>query len=78
MPYNTLGGFKNSNQFDYTGVVKGKISAGSGVYLVNVWVSRFDRNIPSDMKNMNSVIYPAFIAFEISKVRLPRQQNGPM
>ena len=78
MPYNTLGGFKNSNQFDYTGVVKGKISAGSGVYIDNVWVSRFDRNIPSDMKNMNSEIYPAFIDFEISKVRLPRQQNGPM
>ena len=78
MPYNTLGGFKNSQQFDYTGSIKGKVSASSGVYIDNVWVSRFDRNIPSDMKNMNSEVYPAFIDFELSKVRLPRQQNGPM
>ena len=78
MPYNTLGGFKNSQQFDYTGSIKGKVSASSGVYIDNVWVSRFNRNIPSDMKNMNSEVYPAFIDFELSKVRLPRQQNGPM
>ena len=78
MPYNTLGGFKNSQQFDYTGSIKGKVSASSGVYIDNVWVSRFDRNIPSDMKKMHSEVYPAFIDFELSKVRLPRQQNGPM
>ena len=78
MPYNTLGGFKNSNQFNYTGTINNKILASSGVYIDNVWVSRFDRNIPTDMKNMNSEIYPAFIDFELSMVRVPRQQNGPM
>ena len=78
MPFNSLGGYKKSKQFNYTGVTAGKVPRGSGVHIDNVWVSRFDRNIPNDMKNMNSEIYPAFIDFELSRVRLPRQSSGPV
>lgn len=78
MPFNSLGGYKKSKQFNYTGVTVGKVPKGSGIYIDNVWVSRFDRNIPKDMKNMNSEIYPAFIDFELSRVRMPRQSSGPI
>ena len=56
MPFNSLGGYKKSKQFNYTGVTVGKVPKGSGIYIDNVFVSRFDRNIPKDMKNMNSEI----------------------
>ena len=73
MPFNSLGGFKNSVQYNYTGVILGKTSENQYVFIENVTVSKFSRDINLKIDNLNPDIFNGVIDFEISKPRYPRK-----
>lgn len=75
MPFNSLGGFKNAKQYNYTGIITGKVSENQYVFIEDVRVSKFSREINLKIDNLNPDIFNGVIDFEISKPRYPRRAH---
>jgi hypothetical protein len=64
MPYNNFGGLK-SGSYHYDNLVNGKILAGSGAFIKNVYCNKLNRSI----ENINDDAYLALIYFELSAIK---------
>ena len=73
MPFNSLGGFKNGVKYNYTGALVGKTSENQYVFIENVSISKFNREINLKVDNLNPNIFNGVIDFEISKPRYARR-----
>lgn len=70
MPFNVFGGFKTGN-FNYTGAVAGK-SPSEKAYICRSFVSKFERNLYSKVKELNPAVYFGIVDIEVEKPRYPR------
>ena len=72
MPFDTLGGFKNDKNYNYTGLITGKTFENQYVFIENVTVSKFNREVNLKIDNLNPDIFNGVIDFEVSKPRYAR------
>jgi hypothetical protein len=72
MPYNALGGYKNAKNYNYTGIITGKISEDKYVFIQDISISKFNRDVNFRINNLNPGVFNGVIDFEISKPRYPR------
>tara|TARA_A100001201_G_C4061027_1_gene192694 strand:+ start:209 stop:1138 length:930 start_codon:yes stop_codon:yes gene_type:complete len=73
MPYNSLGSFKSGNNYSYTGLIKGKSDEDQYVFIDEVNIAKFSRDVNLKVENMNPDVFNGVIDFEISKPRYPRK-----
>jgi hypothetical protein len=71
MPFNALGSLK-SGVFNYNSAVSGKIESDNAVFISRVTVTKFERNLYSQMKSMNPGVYFGIVDMEVEKPRYPR------
>jgi hypothetical protein len=72
MPYNQLGSL-NNGYFNYNTLISNKHADGDYVYIDNVYVSKIDNRFINSYNKLNPNVFAAFIDFELSKNRYPRQ-----
>ena len=73
MPFNALGAYKNNEAYSYTGTTKGKSSSDQYVFIDQVNVAKFSRDVNLKIDNMNPDVFNGVIDFELSKPRWPRK-----
>jgi hypothetical protein len=73
MPFNSLGSYKNNDKYSYTGLITGKKSEDQFVFIDEVNIAKFSRNVNLKIENMNPDVFNGVIDFEISKPRYPRR-----
>ena len=71
MPFNSLGGYRDGVQYNYTGTANTKDNSQQ-LFLEDVNVSRFDRVLENEVRKFNPNVYSTIIDFEINKIRFPR------
>ena len=71
MPFNSLGGYRDNVQYNYTGISSTK-NGSQQLFLEDVNVSRFDRVLENEVRKFNPNVYSTIIDFEINKIRFPR------
>lgn len=72
MPYNQLGSVSNGS-FNYNTLTQNKLVDGDFLYIDNVYVSKIDNRFINSYNKLNPNVFTAFIDFELSKNRYPRQ-----
>jgi hypothetical protein len=74
MPFNSLGSISTQDKcFDYTEYIQDKIADSDYVYVNDVTVSKTDTRLLNATNSLNRNVYSAFVDFEVSKNRYPRQ-----
>ena len=71
MPFNSLGGYRDNVQYNYTGTANTK-NDSQQMFLEDVNVSRFDRTLENEVRKFNPNVYSTIIDFEVNKIRFPR------
>lgn len=72
MPFNVLGGYVSKN-YNYTGIVAGKIESGNYSYVNSVSVSSsIQRAYNQQLKSLNPEAFFAIVDFELNTLRYPR------
>tara|TARA_Y100000034_G_scaffold133111_1_gene197744 strand:- start:72 stop:938 length:867 start_codon:yes stop_codon:yes gene_type:complete len=71
MPFNSLGGYRDNVQYNYTGISSTK-NGSQQLFLEDVNVSRFDKVLENEVRKFNPNVYSTIIDFEINKIRFPR------
>ena len=71
MPFNSLGGYRDNVQYNYTGTANAKHDSQQ-MFLEDVNVSRFDRTLENEVRKFNPNVYSTIIDFEVNKIRFPR------
>lgn len=72
MPFNSLGSC-TGHCFNYNELVQNKIVDSDYFYIDNVSVSKVDSRLTNSYNKLNPNVFTAFIDFELSKNRYPRQ-----
>ena len=72
MPYNQLGSVQ-AGHFNYNILTQNKLMDGDYLYIDNVYVSKIDNRFINSYNKLNPNVFTAFIDFELSKNRYPRQ-----
>lgn len=72
MPFNALGSCE-CGHFNYNSLISGKRSDGDYLYIDNVYISKIDNRLTNNYNKLNPNVFTAFIDFELSKNRYPRQ-----
>ena len=71
MPFNSLGGLK-SGVYNYTGMTNGKAANGQGIYISNVFVSRFNHSAFSqELKKINPDVFVGLVDLDLEFIRNP-------
>ena len=61
------------NNYSYTGLIKGKSDEDQYVFIDEVNIAKFSRDVNLKVENMNPDVFNGVIDFEISKPRYPRK-----
>jgi hypothetical protein len=75
MPFNALGAFKNNVNYSYINLVTGKQSDDKFIFIDEVNVAKFSRDVNLKIENMNPDVFNGVIDFELSKPRWPRKST---
>ena len=68
-PFNTFGGLKNGNAYNYDNLPS---ISSENVYIKEVDMMKFDVGYMSNMTNANPDVFSAMIDFELNSFRYPR------
>jgi len=71
MPFNSFGGYKDGDQFNFTDDTSSKGSTNS-CFIEEVFVSNLERGVQSRIRDLNPDIFTNIIDFELTKFRFPR------
>ena len=71
MPFNSFGGYKDGDQFNFTDDTSSKGSTNS-CFIEEVFVSNLERGVQSRIRDLNPDIFTNIIDFELTKFRYPR------
>lgn len=71
-PFDNYGGYKSGVIYNYTGVAATKSPTTDTIFINNTTAGRFNRTIISELKQINQVIYPGIVEFDLVKMRRPR------
>jgi len=74
MPFNSLGSVNTSNNnFNYINYTANKANTDDYLYINEVNVTKTDTRLLNATNSLNRNVYSAFVDFEVSKNRYPRQ-----
>ncbi len=71
MPFNSFGGYKDGDQYNFSTSTATKGSADS-CFIEDVFVSNLERGVQSRIRDLNPDIFTNIIDFELTKFRYPR------
>lgn len=71
MPFNSFGGYKDGDQFNFKDDTSSKGSTNS-CFIEEVFVSNLERGVQSRIRDLNPDIFTNIIDFELTKFRYPR------
>jgi len=71
MPFNSFGGYKDGDQFNFKDDTSSKGSTNS-CFIEEVFVSNLERGVQSRIRDLNPDIFTNIIDFELTKFRFPR------
>lgn len=74
MPFNSLGGFKNSIPYNYTGLTSQKALNNQYALITHAFVSKFQvrNSLLTEIKDLNANIYFSIVDLDIEMARYPR------
>ena len=71
MPFNSFGGYKDGDQYNFSTSTASKGSQNS-CFIEEVFVSNLERGVQSRIRDLNPDIFTNIIDFELTKFRYPR------
>ena len=71
IPFNSFGGYKDGDQFNFKDDTSSKGSTNS-CFIEEVFVSNLERGVQSRIRDLNPDIFTNIIDFELTKFRYPR------
>ena len=71
MPFNSFGGYKDKEQYNFSTATSTKGSSAS-CFIEDVFVTNLERGIQTKIRALNPDIFTNIIDFELTKFRYPR------